>query len=133
MRVVDTTFLIDLLQGNKEALLKSLDLDKEPIVLTTEANVYEVASGIDHANQAKRNKSLHELETLLSRLTVLPLDHKGALRAGEISNHLVKLGKMIDDIDCITAGIALTNGCDTIVTRNAKHFESIDGLKVESY
>jgi predicted nucleic acid-binding protein len=111
--------------------MKSIELDKEIMVFTTEANVYEVVSGI----QQKQNKEkvLHDVELLLSRLTVLPLDHKAAIKAGQISGALLHSGKMIDDIDCLTAGIVLTNGCNTIVTRNAKHFGRIAELKVETY
>lgn len=131
MRALDTTFLIDILRNDTNAVVKSLELDKEPIVFTTEANVYEVVSGIQRA--INKQKALHDLETLLSRLTVLSLDHKAAIKSGQIAGRLLQQGKMIDDIDCLTAGIILTNGCNTIVTRNAKHFRRIEGLNVESY
>ena len=98
MKAVDTTFMIDILRNDKNALLKSM-----------------------------------EFEVLLNKLTVLPLDHKAAIKAGQISGDLIKKGRMIDDIDCLTAGIILTNGCDTIITRNAKDFNRLEGLKVEGY
>lgn len=129
MKAVDTTFIIDLLRNTREAVMKSIELDNETIVFTTEANVYEVVSGI----QQNKEKALHDIEVLLSRLTVLPLDHKAAIKSGQISGTLLRSGKMIDDIDCLTAGIILTNGCNTIVTRNKKHFERIAELKVETY
>lgn len=131
MKAVDTTFIIDLLRNNKAAVVKSIDLDKEPMVFTTEANTYEVVSGIQQ--NPNKEKALHDIEVLLSKLTVLPLDHKAAIKAGQISGTLLRQGKMIDDIDCLTAGIILTNGCGTIVTRNTKHFERIAELKVETY
>lgn len=131
MKAIDTTFIIDILRNDKNALMKSIELDKEPIVFTTEANVYEVVSGIQQ--KINKEKALHDLEVLLSRLTILPLDHKATIKAGRISGELLQEGKMIDDIDCLTAGIALTNGCDTIVTRNAKHFGRVAELKVEIY
>lgn len=132
MKAVDTTFIIDLLRNDKAALIKSIELDKEPITFTTEANVYETVSGIGQKRDHKE-KALHELEILLSRLTVLPLDHKAAIKAGQISASLMQQGKMIDDIDCLTAGIILTNGCNTIISRNTKHFERVEGLKAEEY
>ncbi len=130
MKGVDTTFLIDLLRKSPSAVAKAVELDAEPIVFTTEANVYEIVSGIRNTNT---EKALQDLESLLSRMVVLPLDRKASIYAGLISSELMLKGKMIDDIDCLVAGILLTNGCETVVTRNVKHFERIDGLKVESY
>ena len=132
MKGVDTTFLIDVLKNDSAAVLKSLELDKEPIIFTTETNVYELVVGIAQ-QKANKEKAMYDMETLLNRITVLPLDHKAAIKAGHISGRLIETGKMIDDIDCLAAGILITNGCNVIVTRNAKHFERIEGLKVESY
>ena len=131
MKGVDTTFLIHLMRRDVGALSKSLELDLEPIIFTTEANVYEIVSGIEKVVDVKH--ALHDLETLLSRLVVLPVDHKASIRAGLLSRDLMHKGKMIDDIDCLIAGTFLTNGCETIITRNAKHFERIEGLKIEQY
>ncbi len=132
MKAVDTTFIVDILRNDRGALIKSIELDKEPIVFTTEASVYEAVAGI-WQQKTNKEKALHAFETLLNRLTVLPLDHKAAIKAGQISGELSKQGKMIDDIDCLVAGIILTNGCDTVVTRNSRHFSRIDDLKVEGY
>ncbi len=132
MKGVDSTFLIDVLRNRKEAVFKSIELDRAPLVFTTEANVYEIISGI-YQHKINREKALHDFDLLLSKLTVLPLDRKASIKAGQISGKLSQEGKMIDDIDCIVAGIFLTNGCSTIITRNIKHFERINEIKVESY
>ena len=128
---VDTTFLIDILRNIPAAAAKAVQLDMEIEVLTTEANVYEVVSGSPKLTDPDR--AIHDLDVLLSRLVVLPLDRKSSIRAGMISNDLQKKGKMIDDVDCLTAGILMANGCNTIVTRNVKHFKRIPGLQVVSY
>jgi len=132
MKGIDTTFLIDILRNDKGAVVKGIELDKEPLVFTTEANVYEIASGV-WQQKINKEKALHDIEVLLDKLTVLPLDHKGAIRAGQIAGTLSRQGKMIDDIDCLAAGILLTNGCSTIISRNVKHFRRIEGLDVENY
>ena len=130
MKGLDTTFLIHLLRKDRDAILKALELDKEPIVYTTEANVYEVISGIRGIN---KKRAIQDVETLVSRLVVLPLDRKASIKAGLISSDLMAKGKMIDDIDCLVAGILLSNGCDTVLTRNIKHFERIQEIKTETY
>ncbi|MBI4162185.1 MAG: type II toxin-antitoxin system VapC family toxin [Candidatus Aenigmarchaeota archaeon] len=132
MKGIDTTFLIDVLRNDNAAVLKSLELDKETIVFTTESCVYELVSGICR-QKTNKERLMHDMETILNKMTVLPLDHKAAVKAGEISANLTEKGRIIDDIDCLTAGILLTNGCNNIVTRNVRHFERIDNLKVENY
>ena len=131
MKGVDTTFLIRLLRKDSGAVIKAIELDKEPIVFTTEANVYELVSGIKKGIDAE--EAVCDLENLLSRLTILPLDHKSSIKSGLLSRELLQKGKMIDDIDCLVAGTLLANGCETIITRNVKHFERIHELKIESY
>lgn len=130
MKGIDTTFLIHLLRKDPQATLKALELDKEPIIYTTEANVYEIVSGVKTVN---RDRALYDIENLLSRMIVLPLDRKASIKAGFIASELSEQGKMIDDIDCLIAGILITNGCETIITRNLKHFERIKGLTIETY
>ncbi|MDI6721614.1 MAG: PIN domain-containing protein [Candidatus Aenigmarchaeota archaeon] len=132
MKGVDTTFIIDVLRNNKEAVVKSLDLDKEPLVFITEANVYEIVSGI-WQQKTNKEKAMRDLNALLNKFAVLPLDRKASIKAGQIAGKLSESGKMIDDIDCLAAGILLANGCNTIISRNVKHFGRIEGLNVESY
>jgi predicted nucleic acid-binding protein len=131
MKAVDTTFLIDILRKNTQAVAKSIELDDEPFVFTTEANVYEIVSGI--RKDTNIVQALSDLEKMLNTVTVLSLDHKASIKAGLISRTLMQKGEMVDDIDCLTAGILLTNGCNTIITRNKKHFERIKDLRIEEY
>ncbi len=120
MKGLDTTFLIDILRNELGAAAKAIQLDTEIAIFTTEANIYEIVSGLRKGTDLER--ALRDLEMLISRLTVLPLDRKASMMAGIIARELLQGGKMIDDVDCLTAGTLLANGCDTVVTRNVKHF-----------
>lgn len=131
MKGLDTTFLIDILRNEPGAAAKAIQLDTEVAIFTTEANIYEIVSGLRKGADLER--ALRDLEMLISRLTVLPLDRKASMMAGIIARELLQGGKMIDDVDCLTAGTLIANGCDTVVTRNVKHFGRIRDLKVESY
>ena len=131
MKGVDSTFLIHLLRKDPGAVIKAIDLDKEPIVFATELSVYEIVAGIKKNTDIEQ--ALYDLENLLNRLTILPLDHKASIKSGLISKELLQKGKMIDDIDCLIAGTLLANGCETIITKNVKHFERISNLSVETY
>ena len=132
MRCVDTTFLIDLLRNDPKAVDKSQELESDPIVYTTEANVFEVVSGI-FAQATNKEKALHDAEQLFHTLRILPIDHLSAVTSGKISGFLMQKGIEIDPVDCLIAGTLLINGCTSIITRNVRHFSRIPGLKVESY
>lgn len=128
MKVLDTTFLIDLLRGKKEAL-KVLNT-KEPL-LTTQVNMYEVIRGLFLKNIT--SSKFIEVMEMFSSIRLLSLDDNSIIRSAEISSELIKNGSVISDCDCMTAGIALSNGVSKIVTHNAKHFKRIKDLKVETY
>ena len=128
MKVLDTTFLIDLLRG-KEKTIKILR-SKEPL-LTTQVNMYEVIRGLFLRDiSASRMLDINEL---FDNIKVLPLDDNAIIRSAEISADLIKKGQTISDCDCLTAGIALSKGINSIITNNTKHFGRINQLVVESY
>lgn len=129
MKVIDTTFLIDLLEGKKEALVLSKKLEGN--VCTTQINLYELIRGI-FLKYTSYDRYLQVLP-FFDLIPVLPLDDHGIIKASAISAQLMQLGKEISDTDCLIAGIALSNNVDTIITRNVKHFRRIKGLKVETY
>lgn len=128
MKVVDSTFLIDLLRGRKE-VIKVID-GKEPL-LTTQINMYEVIRGL-FLKDTPSSKLIQAIE-MLENIKILPLDDNSIIKSAEISSDLIKKGSIISDCDCLTAGIALSKGVNRIITRNAKHFERIKGIKVENY
>jgi predicted nucleic acid-binding protein len=128
MKLLDTTFLIDMLRGKKETLKIANSSD---ILLTTQLNLYEVARGLFLRNLSQ-SKFIGAM-SLFENIRVLPLDDNGLLKSAEISADLIKKGIEICDCDCLTAGIALSKGVSTIVTNNSKHFARIKGIAVEEY
>ena len=123
MIVLDSTILIDILRGNIE-----LDSVLKPTekYCTTLLNLQEVCFGL-HQRERKAYELLKE--------TLIILDY--TIDAVEISSNiyfqLEKKGKTIGKFDCIIAGIALTHNCNKILTKNAKHFSHIPGIKCITY
>ena len=70
---------------------------------------------------------------MLARMTILPLERKASLKAGELAAYAIKKGRKVDHTDSLIAGIALSNGIQHIVTENKTHFEIFPDLKVSSY
>jgi predicted nucleic acid-binding protein len=128
MKVLDTTFLIDFLRGDKKTL--KIVEGKEHL-LTTQINMYEVIRGIFLGNSP--SSDLLKATEMFENIRVLQLDNNGTIKAAEIFADLTKKGKMIADNDCITAGIALSNGINNIVTKNIEHFKRIKEIKIETY
>jgi predicted nucleic acid-binding protein len=62
-----------------------------------------------------------------------PFDDKSAEEAGIILGKLVREGITVNALDVFIAAITITNGCESVVTRNKSHFDKIPGLKVETY
>jgi tRNA(fMet)-specific endonuclease VapC len=130
MILVDSTVLIDFLRGKQKAIHA---IQKEEVVLyTTEINVFELVTGA-HAGKKNQKEHLERIFGMLSRMIILPLDRKATMKAGEIAGVLLRKGKRIEGNDCLIAGIALSNGITEILTKNTKHYERIDQLKVVCY
>lgn len=132
MRLLDTTFLIDLLRNKEGAVLKAKELGYENL-FTTEINVFEIALGVYYKKEIDHRKYLEQALNLLSRLTVLPLNRTSSIMSGKIAAELMRSGLEIESNDVLIAGIALSNGISKIVTRNKEHFNRIKGITVETY
>src|SRR5215470_17145605 len=121
MTVADTDVLIDFLFGRGQlASLVATELEWGTL-LTTAVNRFELLAG------ARRPKQLKSLLDLLEAIPVLELDAPAADRAAEVQRVLEARGEAIGMGDCLIAGIVLCHG-GTLLTRNRKHFERVEGL-----
>ncbi|MBS3790981.1 MAG: type II toxin-antitoxin system VapC family toxin [Candidatus Thermoplasmatota archaeon] len=135
MICLDSTFLIDFLRDDGETRAVAEELELSGKLSTTEINAFEIASGIEQSDLSddKKEEKMKQAEALFNRVELLSLDHEAALKAAEIIGELKRKGRSVDTLDSLVAGIALTNGCEVIVTRNEKHFQPIEGVDVKSY
>jgi tRNA(fMet)-specific endonuclease VapC len=129
MVCLDTDFLIGLERGVSQAFskLESLESEGETIFITavTVAELYHGAYRAKNKEQAVENADKSTL-----KFNVLDLDSGSARLWGELSYKLKSDG--IGDLDLFIACISLSHG-QTLVTRNARHFERIPSLKVEGW
>ena len=130
MVILDTSFLIDLMRGNPSAKNKAIKLDDpgddKYLSSITAMELYYGA-----LNSSKKDEAIKVMSLLLS-LNKLNFEFNSAIKAAEIKHELEKKGMIIDIEDIMVAGIAKTTG-QKILTKNIKHFERVDGLKVETY
>jgi len=129
--IFDTSFIIDIMSGNKAAIEKlGESIGKGEPEVVTAPTIFELFSGL--AQSSKQELERKKIISVLSRVAVLRLEASAAERGGEIDGMLIKAGEQIDPIDSMIAGIALMNG-ETVLTKNIKHFSKVAGLKIETY
>lgn len=135
MKCLDTTYLIDFLSGDPDAIRFASNYDMKSPLVTTELNVFEVLVGIEMVQVGKRKREQWKAkaEGLFNRLDVFTLERKGSIKAAEINGELTRKGVTIDAMDTLVAGISLSNACNEVVTRNIKHFSKIKDMKVIEY
>ena|SRR6056297_2004925 len=124
---LDTTAIIDFFRGEEK--LKTI---LQGPVATTSLNYLEIQFGIDYDDK-KRDQEIQYYEEFFNNTHHIELNKTIAKRASHIVWQLRKQGKTIGKIDATIAASYLEYGITTILTRNKKHFENIQGLEVISY
>nr|VFK79869.1 MAG: tRNA(fMet)-specific endonuclease VapC [Candidatus Kentron sp. SD] len=90
---------------------------------------YEIISGLAHLDAHKKTAAFLEF---VSMNRVLPLTERSVTLSAGIYADLRKVGKPLDDIDLLIAGVAMANN-RVLVTHNRSHFERIEGLEIEDW
>lgn len=128
---LDTAFLVDFLRGVDKAQEQYLRLKSEGFhFASTSVNAFELFRGCDVRGRVPSEEQA--VRRLLSRIIIWNLDVEAADRASRIYTELERSGKPIGVNDCLTAAIAFTNGCSTIITQD-RHYERIVGIDVRRY
>lgn len=115
------------------ALHRLRELEPRAIVLCSPVAA-EIHYGLANLVQDSRRRRLLEEEYQRLRAVVrwADWDEEAARRFGAAKAALRESGSMIDDLDIVISSIALARGA-TVATRNARHFQRIDGLAVEDW
>lgn len=129
--ILDTTVIIDVMKKEGKAIAKVKELaDNGESLFITPFSVFELFTGAARKSTYLTEKA--KIQKHLEGQMIVHFDADAAEKAGEIDGQLIKSGKQIGVVDCMIAGIAILKN-ETVLTRNKKDFERIDGLTVESY
>jgi tRNA(fMet)-specific endonuclease VapC len=90
---------------------------------------YEILRGLK--DLGNKNK-LKKFEEFISENKMISLGKEAAEKASDIYASLKKKGSLIQDADILIAAIAMTEDL-VLVTNNTKHFNRINGLKLENW
>jgi len=134
--LADTTFLIDLVNGDDGALNLALELDAhgEKVGLST-ISVQEYLRGVYylyHENKEKLREKLTQAYEDISAFHIIPYTIEIASKAAEIEVSLTKKGTLISLPDILIAATAIINNL-TLLTRNTRDFKKITGLTIRKY
>ena len=127
--LADTNVVVDLLR-RPEILDPSKFAAAEEAIGVSSVTVMELEYGVVLSSDPTRNRS--EVNAVLSRLRVLPLDQAAAEHAGRIRADLKRLGTPIGPFDSLLAGHARSLGL-TLITHNTGEFGRVPGLLTEDW
>lgn len=125
--LLDANVIIALIKF-QPSVLRNIRLHKMGDMAISSIVLQELYFGAYKGERTSRN--LKDLEAL--KLQVLEYDAEDARRAGELRAQLARAGTPIGPYDVLIAGQALARDL-TIVTRNTREFQRVDGLRVENW
>lgn len=128
MIVLDTSVIIDYFKGKN----KTFDIVGNSDAVTTVITYHEILSGIKH-KKARKEEIL--LRRFFSDIKILDFDIKASEESSEVMARLLSIGKTVNTLDVLIAGIAIRNGADKIVSRDRDFLEigKVTGLEIEVY
>lgn len=129
MYLLDTDTIIYSLKGdpNVQENLRQHINDILQISIITLMELYYGAYKSQHVDA-----NLAKIKTLEQSLDILITGQETAEIFGKMKSRLESGGNRLDDFDLIIASTALTHNL-VLVTNNEKHFQRIEGLKLENW
>jgi len=126
--LVDTDWVIHYLNGREDVVnrLRALRPDGIGLSVVALAELYE---GVYYSRDPEKDEQ--GLNDFLRGLTVLGLDEETSQIFGRERGRLRESGQIIGDIDLFIAATALQYDV-TLLSNNRRHFDRIDGLRIES-
>ena len=126
--LVDTDWIIDHLNG-VEAVTRRLQTFRAQGLALSIISVAELWEGVHFSKDPARSEAM--LNQFLSGVVILGIDEEICRRFGHLRGSLRSAGKLVGDFDLLIAASALCHDL-TLLTNNRRHFERIEGLRIES-
>ena len=126
--LVDTDWVIHHLNGHAAIQQRLQDLQPEGLGLSVVA-LAEVYEGVYYSRDPAQSEQ--GLNDFLESVTIVGVDEATAKIFGRERGRLRAAGMLIGDMDLLIAATALQYDV-TLLTNNRRHFERIEGLRIES-
>lgn len=134
MILADTTFLIDLINGDAGAEKLARVLENDTVGISS-ITIHEYLFGIYYKfsdDKSMLHKKLLLAQNAFNAFEVLPFNRRIAGISSMVHAALVKDGNQIGINDIYIAATAI-NYRLRLITRNIKHFKSIKDLEIQEY
>ncbi|WP_434520930.1 type II toxin-antitoxin system VapC family toxin [Halorubrum sp. AS12] len=128
--LLDTSFLIDLMNGDEDAVEKARELETELVQQRISSmTLFELYYGIARATESESERQ--KVEDILASKPIHPADTAVMRKAGRLAGELQNEGAPVGDGDVIIAATAEVVD-EPVLTRNVEDFERLD-VDIESY
>lgn len=128
--LLDTSFLIDLMNGDEGAVEKAQELETDLIQQRLSSmTLFELYYGVARSGQSKDERE--KVENVLASKPIHPADTAVMRKAGRLSGELVNEGNAVEDGDVIIGATADVVE-EPVLTRNVDDFERLD-VEIETY
>ena len=135
MVCLDTTFLIDVIKGRQQVQnIEDKIISKGERITIAAPSLTELFRGLYLKKNLKHvtQEEIENINEIISSFKILDLKKESAILTGKIEVDLTNKGDVIDIEDMMIASICIKNN-ETLITRNKKHFEKIQELKIQTY
>jgi len=126
--LIDTDWVIDHLNGLGPATRRLQELEPQGLAISI-ITVAELWEGVLFSRD--RQRSERQLRDFVRNVVGIAIDDEICQHFGQIRGTLRKQGKLVGDLDLLTAASALQYNL-TLLTNNRRHFEHVAGLRIES-
>jgi hypothetical protein len=129
--LLDTSFLIDLMNGDDDAVEKARELERDLVQQRVAAmTLFELYYGVARAVQSEKERE--RIERILASKPVHPADVAVMRKAGRLAGELANEGNPVGDGDVII-GATATIVDEPVLTRNVEDFDRFDDVEIETY
>jgi predicted nucleic acid-binding protein len=128
--LLDTSFLIDLMNGDDDAVRTARELESNLVQQRLSAmTLFELQYGVARSNQSDAERE--RVAEVLASKPVHPADTAVMRKAGRLAGRLANEGNAVADGDVIIGATADVVG-EPVLTRNVTDFERL-GVDIERY
>jgi tRNA(fMet)-specific endonuclease VapC len=126
--LIDTDWVIDHLNSLSPATKRLRQLEPQGLAVSI-VTVAELWEGVIFSRDRQRSETM--LREFIENVRVIAIDEETCQQFGQIRGSLRREGRLIGDLDLLIAASALRHSL-TLLTNNRRHFENIEGLRIES-
>jgi len=126
--LVDTDWAIHWLHNNEQIQDRIEELREYGLAISA-VSLAELWEGVHYSTNQRESE--HQLRDFLRRVAFVNIDEETCKLFGKERGRLRAAGKRVADFDLLI-GVTARQHDLTLLTNNRRHFENIEGLRIES-